>query len=325
MSLIKKKIQKIQGGTTGKSWVDRFFDFGVREPKPQALDKDQWAKNVAYQDQIRQNTPGEGFVVQYPGGPGVSPTVPNPPYTDPNTPQLVNAPNKELRGQKQSNKPSPEDANYSAERDPTSKTLPDQGTESWRWPNNGVKPSPTIPATGWEFEAPTGRTLPPRLINETPAVPGLPSGLPSSSPKPAKPAYETVADTWQKSTGMNWQEARKLGLTDGSAKQNLALQDMMRKNPESIQKVISQKQGYNRAVANPSLNRMTPTTGKPLQVMQTKNTPGQLNIPGPKASTVPMVTTNDKIDASIKAQGIPSIQDAMNDPNTPTGRTTYKW
>jgi hypothetical protein len=39
----------------------------------------------------------------------------------------------------------------------------------------------------------------------------------------AKPAAKTVSQVWKEKTGMDWSEAKKLGLSDGSAKSNMAL------------------------------------------------------------------------------------------------------
>jgi hypothetical protein len=39
----------------------------------------------------------------------------------------------------------------------------------------------------------------------------------------AKPATKTVSEVWKEKTGTDWSEAKKQGLTDGSAKANLAL------------------------------------------------------------------------------------------------------
>ncbi len=46
-----------------------------------------------------------------------------------------------------------------------------------------------------------------------------------STPKPAaaKPAGKTVSQVWKEKTGMDWSEAKKLGVSDGSAKSNMAL------------------------------------------------------------------------------------------------------
>lgn len=46
-----------------------------------------------------------------------------------------------------------------------------------------------------------------------------------ATPKPAatKPAGKTVSQVWKEKTGMDWSEAKKLGVSDGSAKSNMAL------------------------------------------------------------------------------------------------------
>jgi hypothetical protein len=44
-----------------------------------------------------------------------------------------------------------------------------------------------------------------------------------SKPAAAKPAGKTVSQVWKEKTGMDWSEAKKLGVSDGSAKSNMAL------------------------------------------------------------------------------------------------------
>ena len=44
-----------------------------------------------------------------------------------------------------------------------------------------------------------------------------------------KPAAKTVSQVWKEKTGTDWSEAKKQGLTDGSAKANLALLDKLNK------------------------------------------------------------------------------------------------
>lgn len=45
----------------------------------------------------------------------------------------------------------------------------------------------------------------------------------TSTSKASAPAGKTVAQVWKEKTGMDWSEAKKRGLSDGSAKSNLAL------------------------------------------------------------------------------------------------------
>jgi hypothetical protein len=45
----------------------------------------------------------------------------------------------------------------------------------------------------------------------------------TSSSKASAPAGKTVAQVWKEKTGMDWSEAKKRGLSDGSAKSNLIL------------------------------------------------------------------------------------------------------
>jgi hypothetical protein len=58
---------------------------------------------------------------------------------------------------------------------------------------------------------------------------------------PAKPAAKTVSQVWADKTGMSWSEAKKLGLTDGSAKSNLALLDKLNKGSVSKSSISDMK------------------------------------------------------------------------------------
>ena len=62
--------------------------------------------------------------------------------------------------------------------------------------------------------------------------------------KPApttKPAGKTVSQVWAEKTGTSWSEAKKLGLTDGSAKSNLALLDKLNKGSVSKSSISDMK------------------------------------------------------------------------------------
>jgi hypothetical protein len=62
--------------------------------------------------------------------------------------------------------------------------------------------------------------------------------------KPApttKPAGKTVSQVWAEKTGTSWSEAKKLGLTDGSAKSNLALLDKLNKGTVSKSSISDMK------------------------------------------------------------------------------------
>ena len=62
--------------------------------------------------------------------------------------------------------------------------------------------------------------------------------------KPApttKPAGKTVSQVWAEKTGTSWSEAKKLGLTDGSAKSNLALLDKLNKGTVSKSSIADMK------------------------------------------------------------------------------------
>jgi len=62
--------------------------------------------------------------------------------------------------------------------------------------------------------------------------------------KPApttKPAGKTVSQVWAEKTGTSWSEAKKLGLTDGSAKSNMALLDKLNKGTVSKSSISDMK------------------------------------------------------------------------------------
>lgn len=59
---------------------------------------------------------------------------------------------------------------------------------------------------------------------------------PASGSATSNSGGKTVAQMWQEKTGTSWSEAKKQGLTDGSAKANMALMAKMKSNPESFSK-----------------------------------------------------------------------------------------
>jgi hypothetical protein len=63
---------------------------------------------------------------------------------------------------------------------------------------------------------------------------------PTTTTKP-KPAAKTVSQVWAEKTGTSWSEAKKLGLTDGSAKSNLALLDKLNKGTVSKSSISDMK------------------------------------------------------------------------------------
>jgi|Laugrespbdmm15dd_1035085.scaffolds.fasta_scaffold21140_2 hypothetical protein len=84
----------------------------------------------------------------------------------------------------------------------------------------------------------------PKPSNKKPAAPKAPAKAPAKPAKPATvktpaktpaavkpapaapakaPAAKTVSQVWKEKTGMDWSEAKKLGVSDGSAKSNMAL------------------------------------------------------------------------------------------------------
>jgi hypothetical protein len=59
---------------------------------------------------------------------------------------------------------------------------------------------------------------------------------PTSGSATNKPAGKTVAQMWQEKTGTSWSEAKKQGLTDGSAKGNMKLMADMKANAGNYSK-----------------------------------------------------------------------------------------
>jgi hypothetical protein len=78
-----------------------------------------------------------------------------------------------------------------------------------KYPSSSSKPTTTKPTT----------TKP-----SSSAKPSTSSTKPAASSNKTKPAAgKTVSQLWKEKTGLDWSEAKKRGLSDGSAKSNLAL------------------------------------------------------------------------------------------------------
>ena len=91
---------------------------------------------------------------------------------------------------------------------------------------------------------------------KTPAKPATkPAATKPAAPKPA--AAKTVSQTWAEKTGTSWAEAKKLGLTDGSAKANMAL--MAKLNKGTIDKSTIATMKDNSKVATLSAKDTTVT------------------------------------------------------------------
>jgi hypothetical protein len=54
-------------------------------------------------------------------------------------------------------------------------------------------------------------------------VPAKKPTAPAAKPTPTKAPAKTVSQIWKEKTGKDWSEAKKLGLSDGSASSNMAL------------------------------------------------------------------------------------------------------
>lgn len=112
-----------------------------------------------------------------------------------------------------------------------------------------IKPifDPMLPITKTKPVAKAPAKTTPKPVTKTPAStttkpgtgakpaattkPGTGKPTPKPTPKPAvkapvaatKPAAKTVSEVWKEKTGMSWSEAKKQGLSDGSAKSNMEL------------------------------------------------------------------------------------------------------
>jgi hypothetical protein len=87
---------------------------------------------------------------------------------------------------------------------------------------------------------------------------------PTSGSATNKPAGKTVAQMWQEKTGTSWSEAKKQGLTDGSAKANMKLMADMKSNsgnyskrsteasPEKLAPISAKKAAENLSPAKPT-------------------------------------------------------------------------
>ena len=89
-----------------------------------------------------------------------------------------------------------------------------------KYPSKPAKPASSA-------KVPAKSPAKPAAPAKTPAKPATaPAKTPAKTPAvvaPAKPAGKTVSQVWKEKTGMDWSEAKKLGVSDGSAKSNMAL------------------------------------------------------------------------------------------------------
>jgi hypothetical protein len=88
-------------------------------------------------------------------------------------------------------------------------------------------------------------------------------------------AGKTVAQMWQEKTGTSWSEAKKQGLTDGSAKGNMKLMADMKANPSNFSKrdAVPEKLptiSLSKAAESLSSSRTTPELAKPATPVKTE-------------------------------------------------------
>jgi hypothetical protein len=86
---------------------------------------------------------------------------------------------------------------------------------------------------------------------------------------------KTVAQMWQEKTGTSWSEAKKQGLTDGSAKGNMKLMADMKANPSNFSKrdAVPEKLptiSLSKAAESLSSSRTTPELAKPATPVKTE-------------------------------------------------------
>ena len=98
---------------------------------------------------------------------------------------------------------------------------------------------------------------------------------PTSGSATSNSGGKTVAQMWQEKTGTSWSEAKKQGLTDGSAKANMALMAKMKSNPETFSKrdPVPEKLptiSLSKAAENLSPAKPTPELAKPTTPAKTE-------------------------------------------------------
>jgi hypothetical protein len=114
--------------------------------------------------------------------------------------------------------------------------------------------------------------------------------------KPApttKPAGKTVSQVWAEKTGTSWSEAKKLGLTDGSAKSNMALLDKLNKGTVSKSSISDMKK--------PAKEEKIPT-------LSVKGTTVTKSNASPSASSSTSETTPKPSDKQMSGSGMGAME-----------------
>lgn len=109
----------------------------------------------------------------------------------------------------------------------------------------------------------------------------------------AKPAAKTVSQIWAEKTGTSWSEAKKLGLTDGSAKSNMALLDKLNKGTVSKSSISDMKK--------PAKEEKIPT-------LSVKGTTVTKSNASPSASSSTSETTPKPSDKQMSGSGMGAME-----------------
>jgi hypothetical protein len=115
--------------------------------------------------------------------------------------------------------------------------------------------------------------------------------------KPAsKPAGKTVSQIWAEKTGTSWSEAKKLGLTDGSAKSNMALLDKLNKGTVSKSSISDMK------------NPPKPAKEEKIPTLSVKGTTVSKSNASPSASSSTSETTPKPSDKQMSGSGMGAME-----------------
>jgi hypothetical protein len=122
-----------------------------------------------------------------------------------------------------------------------------------------------------------------------------PKATTTSTTKP-KPAAKTVSQIWAEKTGTSWSEAKKLGLTDGSAKSNMALLDKLNKGTVSKSSISDMK------------NPPKPAKEEKIPTLSVKGTTVSKSNASPSASSSTSETTPKPSDKQMSGSGMGAME-----------------
>jgi hypothetical protein len=122
-----------------------------------------------------------------------------------------------------------------------------------------------------------------------------PKATTTSTTKP-KPAAKTVSQIWAEKTGTSWSEAKKLGLTDGSAKSNMALLDKLNKGTVSKSSISDMK------------NPPKPAKEEKIPTLSVKGTTVSKSNASPSTSSSTSETTPKPSDKQMSGSGMGAME-----------------